>query len=519
MEDAQIYGHSICDNNNGEEDHIELEVIGSSNSTISLFHFKKISPPPQHEVARSSKFEFQMLSNFIDRNKAADELFYNGKLLPLDHISLHNNPITNKFLHVGKNIVEFEQSFSTPYLQSCNLSQENYFFKYSTNDESSRKTNVLHVAKKVVDFDQSLDTFFFQSCHVSRKLNQENYSTKDESSKTTKILHVGKKNDFLEQSFSTPFCQSCHASRKLDQEDYSTKDESSKTSKVLHVAKKIDDFDQSLDTPYCQSCHIRRELMNQEEYYSTNDESSKLFHVSKSFDDFDQSLNTPFCQSCHVSRKLNNQEEYSCSTDDDQSSSKTSKILHVSKSFDDSKQSFSIPFFQSCHVSGELNNQEDYFFSTDSESSRKSKWPEVSLTRTLRLIKQLSFDHSKIKCLIYNSVKLVAKKDFFGKIHHKKSSFSGAIKKLLTKNSCSSKNSTHGNIQEMHLLVRNKDHDVYTEVDPIQAAIAHCKNSHQVQKKFNSRKSNVSDTIGLGRSLSASRIIFEEQERIDLCRG
>lgn len=482
MEDAQICGHSICDNNNnnGEEDYIELEVIGSSNSSISLFHFKKISPLPQHEVARSSEFEFQMLSNFIDRNTTADELFYNGKLLPLDHIPLHNNPITNKFLHVGKNIVDFEQSFSTPYLQSCNLSQENYFFNYSTNHGSS---------------------------------------------KNSRFLHVNQKNDDFQQSFSTPFCQFCHVSRKLNQEDYSTKDESSKTSKFLHVAKKIDDFDQSLDTPFCQSCYIRRVLMNQEEYYSTNDESSKLFHVSKSFNDFDQSLNTPFCQSCHVSRKLNNQEDYSSySTDDDQSSSKTSKILHVSKSFDDSKQSFSTPFFQSCHVSGELNNQEDYFFgySTDCEtSSRKySKWPKVSLTRKLRLIKQLSFDHSKIKCLINNSVKLVAKKDFFGKIHHKKSSFSGAIKKLLTKKTCSSKNSTHGNnIQEMHLLVRNKDHNVYTEVDPIQAAIAHCKNSHQVQKKFNSRKSNVSDTILLGRSLSTSRIIFEEQERIDLCRG
>ncbi|MCD7463730.1 hypothetical protein HAX54_051299 [Datura stramonium] len=354
MEDAQIYGHSICEN--GEEDYIELEVIGS-NSTLSLFHFKNSIPsPPQPQ-----EFEFQMLPSFIDRNttsSTADELFYNGKLLPLDHIPLHNNPISNKFLHVGKRIVDFEQSFSTP---------------------------------------------FFQSCNVSRELN--------------------------------------------NQEDYSTYDETSRSSKSLNVSKR---------------------KLNQEEYYSTDDESS----------------------------------------------SKRSKFLHVSKSFDDIKQSFSTPFFQSCHVSRELNHPQDCFFgySTDDETSKRPKWSKGSLTRKLKLIKQLSFDHSRIKCLINNSVKLVSKKEVFGRIHHhsRKSSFSGAIKRLLTAKSSSSssstsKNSNGNNIQEMHLLMRNMS-DMYAEVDPIQAAIAHCKNSHhQQQHKLN--------------SLVASKMIFQEQERTGLCRG
>ncbi|KAM3281088.1 hypothetical protein P3S67_028108 [Capsicum chacoense] len=536
MEDKQIYDHSRCDNN-VEEDYIELEVIGSSNSTISLFHFKNPSPPQQQQEARSSEFEFQMLPNFIDRNttsSTADELFYNGKLLPLDHISLHhNNPITNKFLHVGKNIVE-----------SCNVSHQDYYFDYS------KSSKYHHVSKSFDDFDQSLSTWKQPRAQLQGITTRYNNSP----------MRPGPSSNCPQSgSFSAPgypFCQSCHASRKLNQEEYcSTNEEStSKGSKYHDVSKSFDDFDQSLSTwkqplaeiqgtttynssmwsgpssnrphsgsfsapdcPFCQSCHASRKLNQEEYYYSTNDEStsktSKNLLVSKSFGDFDQSLDTPFCQSCHVSRELTNQEEhYYYSTHDKKS---TSKILHVSKIFDDLKQSFDIPFFQSCHVSGELSNQEDYYYSfgysTDGESSRKSKWPKGTLTRKLRPIKQLSFDHSKLKCLINTTVnKLVAKKEYIGKnIHHKKSSFSGAIKRLLATKSCSSKSTSNVNIQETHLIVR-RDH-VYGEVDPIQAAIAYCKNS---------RKSNVSDnTIGLGRSLSTSKIMFEEQERKGLCRG
>lgn len=309
MEDAQ---------NNAEEDYIELEVISSSNSTISLFHFKTNSPP---QAARSSEFEFQMLpSNFIDSKvtnnsiSTADELFYNGKLLPL-HLPFRLQMLEN-------------------------------------------------------------------------------------------ILH--------------------------------------------------------------------------------NPSKKKSLHISKSFDDLEHSFNTPFSQSCHVSR--------------------------------------------------ELNNQEDYFFgySTDDEiSSRKSKWT----SRKLRLIKNLSFD-SKIKsskgylkCLINNSVKLVAKNEIFGKIIHnkgaynqRKSSFSGAIKRFLTSkssssSSCGSSNNSNGINQDVHNLLMRRRNVYYSEVEdenPIQAAIAHCKNSQQ--QKFHSRKSNGSE-LGLGSSVSASKLIFQEQERSGLCRG
>ncbi|XP_019236370.1 PREDICTED: probable membrane-associated kinase regulator 4 [Nicotiana attenuata] len=170
------------------------------------------------------------------------------------------------------------------------------------------------------------------------------------------------------------------------------------------------------------------------------------------------------------------------------------KSLHISKSFDDLEQSFNTPFFQSCNVSCELNNPKDYFFgySTDDEIiSRKSKWS----SRKLRLIKNLSFD-SKIKsskgylkCLINN---IVAKNEIFGKIiqhkgalNQRKSSFSGAIKRFLTSkssSSCGSSNNSNGNNQDVHNLLMRRRNVYYSEVEdenPIQAAIAYCKNSQR----------------------------------------
>ncbi|MCD7463009.1 hypothetical protein HAX54_049785 [Datura stramonium] len=126
------------------------------------------------------------------------------------------------------------------------------------------------------------------------------------------------------------------------------------------------------------------------------------------------------------------------------------------------------------HIPLHNNPISNKFLHVDDETSKRPKWSKGSLTRKLKLIKQLSFDHSRIKCLINNSVKLVSKKEVFGRIHHhSRKSFSGAIKRLLTAKSSSSssstsKNSNGNNIQEMHLLMRNMS-DMYAEVDPIQA--------------------------------------------------
>ncbi|XP_009600991.1 putative membrane-associated kinase regulator 4 [Nicotiana tabacum] len=104
-------------------------------------------------------------------------------------------------------------------------------------------------------------------------------------------------------------------------------------------------------------------------------------------------------------------------------------------------------------------------------------------------------------------------------------SFSGAIKRFSTAKSCSSSSFTSSSgsssasssnnsneFQDMHFFKRSSS--AYSEIEnSIQAAIAHCKNS---QQQFHSRKT-ISD-IGVC-SLSASKVISEEQERPGLCTG
>lgn len=218
---------------------------------------------------------------------------------------------------------------------------------------------------------------------------------------------------------------------------------------------------------------------------------------------------------------------------------------------------------ESCQVSRELNPEEymfDYSCPADHENTKKS-W-----TRKLKLINSSSFGSklkssrsylksffSKSGCSndysaaasrnIQKGPLPIAKKEPFGQIHrgganskglkkendhdqdikgrHRRS-FSGAIKRFSTAKSFSSSfsSSTSGSLsasssnnsnefQEMHFFKRSNN--PYSDIEnSIQAAIAHCKNSQHSRK-------TISD-IGVC-SLSASKVITEEQERPGLCRG
>ncbi|XP_016437635.1 putative membrane-associated kinase regulator 4 [Nicotiana tabacum] len=223
----------------------------------------------------------------------------------------------------------------------------------------------------------------------------------------------------------------------------------------------------------------------------------------------------------------------------------------------------------SCQVSRELNPDEYMFeYSTEDQATSFNPVDESSKrswTRKLKLIKNSSFGSKLKSSRAYvksffsksgcsneysanfdkGSVPMAkeAKKEPFGQIQRSayskgmnkenvvdqdhrgrhRRSFSGAIKRFSTAKSSSSFTSSSGSssasssnnsneFQDMHFFKRSSS--AYSEIEnSIQAAIAHCKNS---QQQFHSRKT-ISD-IGVC-SLSASKVISEEQERPGLCRG
>ncbi|KAM3268418.1 putative membrane-associated kinase regulator 4 [Capsicum chacoense] len=271
---------------------------------------------------------------------------------------------------------------------------------------------------------------------------------------------------------------------------------------------------------------------------------SKHVHVTRKNDVFDESFSTPLFTTTTNTPTSNNTPFESCN----------------------------ISPVESCQVSRELNPEEYMFeysadgnnaFPPDDENTKRS-W-----TRKLKQIKNSSFGSklkssrsylksffSKSGCTNEYSAAAskaidkgplpIAKKEPFGQIQraansskgfkkendrdqdirgrHRRS-FSGAIKRFSTTKSSSSSfsPSTSGSLsasssnnsnefQEMHFFKRSSS--TYSEIEnSIQAAIAHCKNS---QQQFNSRKT-ISD-IGVC-SLSASKVIIDEQERPGLCRG
>ncbi|WMV31545.1 hypothetical protein MTR67_024930 [Solanum verrucosum] len=140
-----------CDNVVEEEDYIDMEV--SSNSNI----FSQFTNSP----SQAREFEFQMFPNSIDKDTTtspADELFHNGKLLPL-HLPFGTTQMVEKLLQnpikhahgTRKNDV-FDESFSTP------------LFTTTTNTPTSNNTPF-----------ESCNISPVESCQVSRELNPEEY--------------------------------------------------------------------------------------------------------------------------------------------------------------------------------------------------------------------------------------------------------------------------------------------------------------------------------------------------------
>ncbi|XP_055804943.1 probable membrane-associated kinase regulator 4 [Solanum dulcamara] len=135
-----------------EEDYIDMEV--SSNSNI-FSHFKN-SP------SQTREFEFQMFPNSIDKDTTtspADELFHNGKLLPL-HLPFGTTQMVEKLLqnpnkipvHGTRKHDVFDESFSTP------------LFTTTTNTPTSNNTPF-----------ESCNISPVESCQVSRELNLDEY--------------------------------------------------------------------------------------------------------------------------------------------------------------------------------------------------------------------------------------------------------------------------------------------------------------------------------------------------------
>ncbi|GKE12649.1 probable membrane-associated kinase regulator 4 [Tanacetum coccineum] len=124
-------GSNVLSCNYEDEEFIDMEVSSSHSSSPS----------------KSKEFEFHMGSSIVHSNSPADELFYQGKLLPL-HLPPRAQMVKSllqnaKFKQVEQDQEEFI-TFTTPMVQSCNISPsescrvsteltpDEYFFEWST---------------------------------------------------------------------------------------------------------------------------------------------------------------------------------------------------------------------------------------------------------------------------------------------------------------------------------------------------------------------------------------------------
>ncbi|XP_022869892.1 probable membrane-associated kinase regulator 4 [Olea europaea var. sylvestris] len=238
---------------------------------------------------------------------------------------------------------------------------------------------------------------------------------------------------------------------------------------------------------------------------------------------FTPASNTPFeschispADSCQVSRELN-PDEYFLEYSTDQSST---YVFEEKPANSNTNKSWTKPlkFFKQSTLGSKLKASRAYLKSLFNKSS-------CSVESSRNIVYEGSISKAK-KCALQDSK---TSKDIpSGKIQTKchRKSFSGAIKRTSkvkssalssssnSSNSGLSSSSTDSNgFQEMKFLKRSISGKSELE-NSIQAAIAHCKRSHQ--QEICSRKT-VSD-LGF-RSMSAARVIFDDQERPELCKG
>ncbi|XP_071709684.1 probable membrane-associated kinase regulator 4 [Rutidosis leptorrhynchoides] len=191
---------------------------------------------------------------------------------------------------------------------------------------------------------------------------------------------------------------------------------------------------------------------------------------------------------------------------------------------------------ESCQVSRELNPK-DYFL----DNLNTIENPKKSWTKKLTLTKPSSFgskikaskdylkslfgksnglDESRTKVSRTSGKKQKEKLDSNNSGHrHHRRSFSGAIKRFSTTNaptgpsSISNLSNSNGSSE---LAIHHRRINTSFEIEnQIQSAIAHCKKSQQ--HVLHSRNKTISE-MGFC-SLSASRIVCDDQERQILCRG
>lgn len=166
-----------------EEDYIDLEV-----SSYSIFHCNSFKSPP-HQLPNSREFEFQMSSGSLEREQPstspADELFYKGKLLPLQ---------LPPRLQMVEELLE-----NSNQLDSRNTCKE----FYSTPLTTCPSTPVAFYSTPF----QSCNVSPSESCTVSRELNPNEYlleSLEDDISCGNPKKSWGRKIKLIKQSLLGP---------------------------------------------------------------------------------------------------------------------------------------------------------------------------------------------------------------------------------------------------------------------------------------------------------------------------
>ncbi|KAK4754588.1 hypothetical protein SAY87_002692 [Trapa incisa] len=191
-----------------EEDYIDLEV-----SSYSIFHCNSVTPPSDQHQPFNREFEF-MSSGSLEREQLstslADELFYNGKLLPL-----HLPPR----LQMVEKLLENPNKLNS----SMNTCEEFYRTPLGTSPSSTP------VAFCSTPF-QSCNVSPSESCNVSQELNPNEYPfgslEDDEVNAENPKKSWGKKMKLIKQYLLGPKMKSPQAYVKSLLSKYSCSNES-----------------------------------------------------------------------------------------------------------------------------------------------------------------------------------------------------------------------------------------------------------------------------------------------------